>query len=243
MALVVVSAQAQKVDAISGATQITAVTGAAYTDVVYWDFDNYDHKSKASEWDIAFSTVIQSANIIINSGNNVMLFPYPNGTIDDWESVDTSDMAWTPLYNSIVSWDEGAFLQNSTSGPFDFGWGTYDMQSHDVIGDSIFIIKLGEYDYRKLAIIKKHSVDNEWHFKFAKLDGTAEKTVVLDANQANSNFAYYSLVNEEYKTEHEPSVWQILFTKYFDASIPYTVSGVLTNKGVKVQEVKQENLD
>ena len=68
--------------------------------------------------------------------------PIPLGDMNAWDAVDTSQMAgWPALYNSDTTWLNGAFDRNATGHP-DYGWGVYNSQTHDVIGDSIFIIKL-----------------------------------------------------------------------------------------------------
>lgn len=246
MAFVVFSANAQRVDATTGATEITVTTGAGYADEVYWGFETFNHTVARSAWDIAFTTAQMDVNILANNGNGVMLYTYPNGDIDDWDTVDTTGMAWSPMFNSIENWEMGAFLQNAVSGSdFDYGWGVYSMTTHNITGDSIFIIKVADSDYRKLAIIRKVATENQWDFKFANLDGTNEVTVNFDADDySEKHFIHYSIIDEQL-VEQEPAAadWQLLFTKYYDYTIPYYVSGVLAKSGVAVQEVRESGLN
>ncbi len=236
-----------QVDARSGAT-VGISTGENYVNEVYFKLGNTEgHSVPLNEWDIAFCTELMHASILTNSGTKVMLYTYSNGTIDDFASVDTTGMEWTPMYNSITDWKDGAFNRNrNTNNQFDFGWGTYDMTSHNVVGDSLFIIKLGDNDYRKIAIVQKNGMQNQWVFKYANLDGSNEVTETINAGDdsyANLSFIHYSLKNENIVMHENDSDWHLLFTRYYDYNIPYYVSGVLSNQGVDVQEVRQSGLD
>ena len=44
------------------------------------------------------------------------------------------------MYNSDTSWNYGAFVMNQSSDMFDYGWGVYNIQTHHIIGDSVFLI-------------------------------------------------------------------------------------------------------
>ncbi|MCK4749904.1 MAG: T9SS type A sorting domain-containing protein, partial [Bacteroidales bacterium] len=160
------------------------------------------------------------------------------------ETLDTTGMVWTPMYNSIETFDEGAFSANATGHP-DYGWGTYNMSTHNITGDSLFVIKTVAGTYKKLAIIMRGSMANTWEFKYANLDSTDEQSVLLNSGDYNTkNFVYYSVDNNEI-VDREPAAvaWDLLFTKYYDYTIPYEVSGVLTNEDhVLAQEVKDDGL-
>ena len=43
--------------------------------------------------------------------------------------------------------------------------------------------------------------------------------------------------------EPDASAWDIVFTKYHDESIPYIVTGVLTNMNIEIAEVRQTATD
>ena len=241
-----VSAISAQNNSKSDATEITVTTGANYADEVYWGFGNKNHTVSRNTWDIAFTTAKMDISILANNGNSLMLYTYPKGTIADWAAVDTTGMVWKALYNSVENWETGAFVQNqNTANQFDYGWGVYNMNSHNIVGDSIFIIKLSGSDYRKLAIVQKNSIQNQWSFKYAKLDGSDEKTVNFDADDyADKKFIHYSIVNNAFVVQEPKSTdWQLLFTRYYDYTIPYYVTGVLTKQGVGVQEVRQSGLN
>ena len=222
-------------------TTVDVVTGANYANEVYYNFDNDALKTvPRSSWDFAFNSGQMSVSVLANTGNGVMVYTWPKGGINDWANVDTTGMAWTPMYNSVVDWEYGAFNANTEKGnDFDYGWGTYNMITHNITGDSIFIIKLADGKFKKFAIKLKKALLNEWTFNYADLDGKNDTTIVIDAdNYKSTSFVHYSIANNSI-VEHEPAErWQLLFTRYYDYNIPYYVTGVLSNSGVKVQQVK-----
>lgn len=221
-------------------TPVDVITGENYTDEVYYSLDNDVLKTApGNSWDIAFDASQMSVSVLANNGRGVMVYTWPKGAIGDWETVDTTGMAWTPMYNSIEDWEYGAFNANTVPGnDFDYGWGTYNMVSHNITGDSIFIIKLANGDFKKFAIDYKKAVQNVWSFKYASLDGTKQTTVTLDGNDyKGKSFIQFSISNNVVVEQEPAERWQLLFTRYYDYNIPYYVTGVLSNSGVKIQQV------
>ena len=150
--------------------------------------------------------------------------------------LDTTGLyTWDQLYNSTLTWDEGAFNDNSTQHP-DYGWGIYNSNSHDVIGDSVYILKLQDGNVIQLLIEKKNSVANTYYIQFANLDGTGLTKKQLDINPfTGKNLVYYSFTNNEL-IDREPAKtdWDFVLTKYNDPSFDYyTVTGFLLNEGVQ----------
>ena len=199
-----------------------------------------------TNWDLAFSSSGYGSAIRINAQAGVELYVYPNGDINDWNSVDISNINnWSSIMNSDTTWTIGAF--NSTSVPtnsLDLGWGVYSTITHHITGDSLHIIKLSNGDYKKLQMIKLSS--GVYDFKYANIDGSDEVTTnVSKSNYTSKNFGYYSLTNEtELDREPDSDSWHILFTKYVSEIYPgtnYAVTGVLTNKNIEV--AKAENVD
>ena len=220
---------------------VNVVTGENYANEVYYNFDNDALKTVSlSSWDIAFKTNKMSVSALANNGSGVMIYTWPKGAISDWETVDTTGMVWKPMYNSIVDWELGAFNANTIPGnAFDYGWGTYNMSSHIISGDSIFIIKLANGDFKKFAIKQKNSVQNVWTFNYADLDGKNDTTITINGNDYMAkSFVHFSLTNNVVVDQEPNERWQLLFTRYYDYNIPYYVTGVLTNSGVKVQQVR-----
>ncbi len=223
---------------ISLADSITM--GAAYADEVFYSLENGIVKtSPRSSWDIAFSTNPMSSTILTNEGYGVELYAYPNGDYSAWESIDTSGLyQWPVLYNSDTSWYYGAFDRNDLGHP-DYGWGVYNMQTHDVMGDSLFILKTGDGTFQKLFIEKRAAMTNSFSIKYGSLDAAGETKEIACSQYTDKNFIYFSFLSGEIlDVEPESDSWDLLFTKYYDESIPYNVTGVLTNMEIETAEVR-----
>jgi SprB repeat/HmuY protein len=221
--------------------EISLSMGAGYANDVFFSLTTGVVKEEErANWDIGFYTNPQSSSIITNGGQGVVLYTYPNGAAADWATVDTAGLAtWTPMYNNVAdtTWQNGAFDRNALGHP-DYGWGVYSMTSHDVYGDSIFIIKVGD-NYKKLYIEAREAMTNSFVFKYADLDGYNEQNVTLACGDyIGKNFIYYSFTMNTF-IDREPAKdsWDLVFTKYYDESIPYIVTGVLTNNDVQVAEL------
>ena len=73
--------------------------------------------------------------------------------------------------------------------------GVYNIQTHNIVGDSLFIIKTIDGNWKKLFIKRKAS--GEYFFKFSNLDGSNEVNEnILGTAYSNKRFIYYSLENE-----------------------------------------------
>ena len=221
-------------------TEVSVVTGEGYANEVYYNFDNDVLKTAPrNTWDLAFKTDQMSVSVLANNGNKVMVYTWPKGAIGDWSTVDTTGMAWTAMYNSVVDWEYGAFNANTEIGnDFDYGWGKYNMTTHNISGDSIFIVKLASGVFKKFAINQKNAIQNVWTFKYADLDGKNDTTITLKANDYKTKtYIHYSIANNMVVEQEPAERWQLIFTRYYDYTIPYMVSGVLANAGIKIQQV------
>ncbi len=218
----------------------TVSLGAGYANQVWYSLPNDEQgSSPKNNWDLAFAISGFSSSIHINSANGINLWVYPNGDITAWATVDTTGLStWAKLYNTDTSWAWGAFDVNANpADPFDMGWGIYNMATHVVNGDSLYIIKLANSEYKKLSI--ESLANGAYTFRFANLNGTGDSTVTITkTDYAGKNFAYYSIQNLN-ALNREPATddWDILFTQY-TTFIPaaYTVTGVLHNDGVSVAQ-------
>lgn len=219
----------------------TVSMGANYADDVFYSLSDGIVATEARDnWDIAFGTEARSSSIITNAAGGVELYVYPTDGTWTWgDPVDTTGISgWNPLWNSQETWEDGAFSRNATGHP-NYGWGEYDAVTHDVIGVTLYVIKLSDGSYKQIFIDQKHSVDNIYDFRFANLDGTGEQLVHLDLSMyTDKNFLYYSLVNNQ-EVDREPlsSSWDLLFTRYYSEDIYYFVTGVLSNINTQVAEV------
>jgi len=215
--------------------------GNGYANEVFYSLTNGVVKtSPRNLWDIAFYTQAFSAGIITNDGNGVELYTYPKAAADGWDSFDTTGIStWKKMYNDASDWENGAFNRNQKGHP-DYGWGIYSSSSHDVIGDSLFLIKTPDGIYRKLNIVRKLSSQNKYEIRFANLDGSDDQLLTLDVNPyADRAFMAFSFASGIVDREPAVASWDILFTKYYALvqNTPYPVVGVLRNPEISVARV------
>jgi hypothetical protein len=200
-----------------------------------------------SEWDIAFSVPTQTAAVLINEGAGVELKCL--GDTNAWESNDTTGLYLKQkLYNDKSGWTKGAFNVNAKPGvQTNFGWGHYVQSDHNVYGDSVYVIKLSNGQFKKFFYRERNGANVSHSLSWANLDGSdpVNTTVVTASYVGTRNFIHYSIVNQEI-VEAEPlkEQWDLLFTRYI-IQIPagpgmilnYPVMGVLSNIGVTVAKV------
>jgi hypothetical protein len=221
-------------------TSVSISLGASYTNDVFFRLsDGQMTVVPRSNWDIAFSVSPQEAAILTNGGSGVVLKSYPVTAGWLWATaIDTAGYyTWTALYNSDTTWTEGAFNMNATGHP-NYGWGNYNGTSHNVEGNALYIIKLRNGSFKKIWIEMKYSALQKYSFRYSDLDGSNEQVVSnMDLSAAKTNFVYYNL-QDNLKVDREPDAtnWDIVFTKYRDKSINYTVTGVLQNIDVTSRE-------
>ncbi len=213
--------------------------GAGYANQTFYSLENGELSSvDNSNWDIGFSVSGLGYGIRINGASGTELFKYPGGDTSAWNSVDTTGMAsWSGLNNSDTAWNTGAF--NIKEEGFNVGWGQYNVITHQIFGDSIFVIALADGSYKKLWI--ESLVGGVFSFRYADLDGSNEVSATLDkADFDGKVLGYYSLQDDQ-EVDREPAdAWDMVFTKYSGEIAPgvvYGVTGVLTNNGVSVAQV------
>lgn len=224
----------------------SVVIGSGYANQIWYSLENDEQGSALnSEWDLAFSTAGQGANILINSAIGTKLWSYSSSDTSGWANLDTTGITtWSPLYNSDTSWNEGAFRKNISSNPYDLGWGIYDPMTHFVIGDSLYVIKLSDNSYKKLWI--QQLASGTYTFRYANLDGSNDNVASLvKADYSGKNFGYYSLLtNTAFDREPTSAEWDLLFTKYTGfIPNPYGVTGVLCNSDVTVAEARPVDIN
>jgi hypothetical protein len=219
---------------------------------VYYSFVNGVANSVVrTDWDIAFSVPLQTASILINEGAGVEL--YSAGDTNAWATADTANLnARSPRFNNKSDWYAGAFNIYSTGG-FNFGWGTYYMNLHNVYADSIFILKLTDGSYKKFSIKNKIGITDAYGLEWSNIDGSGTETTTISvAPDSLKNFVHYSVVNKRVVVaEPDKKNWDLFFTRYI-VKVPYgpglvmnyAVTGILINpleEGLKVTGVEPEN--
>lgn len=230
--------------------------GTSVNEVWYKLSDGTETDSPLNDWDLAFSTNTMSATIRINSGKGshtgtLRAWIWPDGDNSDWNTtIDVSNIAsWQELENDPKSWETGAFNQNidwtntmvygGQTVYLDNGWGVYNMATHAVVGDSIYVLQLANGSYKKIDIINKTS--GTVNFRIADLDGSNEVTqAFVGSNYTGKVFGYYSIEDDAFLNPEPASTdWDLVFTKYRDlvSGIMYGVSGILTSPNWEVVEV------
>lgn len=233
----------------TGTVSDSVTMGSSYSNEIYYSMSaGIQGSAIRSTWDIAFRTNLMSASIITNDGSGVELYTYPLADTSGWATVDITLIdTWKKMYNSTTDWETGAFNINQKGHP-DYGWCKYNATTHNLMGDSLFIIKLRDGSLRKLWIKEKYSSLNIYDFQFANIDGTGKQTVTLDCNPfTTKNFVGYDIALNQV-VDYEPvaaTKWDILFTKYegIVQGGPYTVVGVLSNYNVKVKKFEHVRTD
>ncbi len=217
----------------------TITLGSGYANDIYYRLsDGLITSVPRADWDIAFSVSTREAAILTNGGSGVTLKTYPAPSGWTWiTSIDTAGYyGWDALNNSDTTWTAGAFNMNATIHP-NYGWGEYDMVTHNLTGVSLYIIKTLSGSVKKIWIEQKLSADQKYTFRYSDLNGSNEHIVNIQLAGKDKNFVYYSLdTNEEIDREPAIDQWDILFTKYIDNSINYPVTGILQNIGVSALE-------
>ena len=219
----------------------TVTIGASYANQVWYSLAN-DNQGSApkNNWDIAFDASSFGSGIMINSVIGTELWKYPSADLSGWAAVDTAGLStWPTRWNSDTSWSYGAMGNYANpANSSDLDWGIYSTTTHVVTGDSLYIIKLANGEYKKLAIESLSA--NVYTFKYANLDGTSPQTATIDkSTYTGKNFGYYSLqTNAPLDREPLTANWDLVFTQH-TAFIPtaYTVTGILSNKAVQVAKV------
>lgn len=186
-----------------------------------------------------------------NGGAGMKLYRVPGKTAADYNSpLDTTGMSnWANLIDPDTTWDIGAFNANKSSDIFNFGWGTYNQNSHDVVGDSMYLLRIyvsPAFFYKKL-IIERLAYDTLWMLKWSNIDGTSPDSVTINKKDfAGKNFVYLNVLSKNVlDNEPQSSNWDLLFGRYatsvtlFSQTInDYPVVGALSNMGVQVAEAR-----
>lgn len=216
----------------------------SYTNQSFYSMQNGEVLNTSNDnWDIAFSTESFSSTIRTNDGKGVELYTYQFGDTSAWTQIPANANNNLPelMFNTDTSWEYGAFDINQTGG-FDYGWGIYNLQTHHLVGDSLFLIKTINGNWKKLWI--KNKISGEYQIMYADLNGSNQIDMSIPAsNYADKNFIYYSLDNN-LVIDREPNKddWDITFTKYLTlypfqgGFTPYSVTGTLHNSGVSVAQ-------
>lgn len=219
--------------------------GAAYAQQVYYtlDGDNVIALDNIS-WDLAFSTGPGGAGILCNESASlsapISLAVFLAPTNDFANTIDPAALT-DSLYNGEASWEDGALVSvKDETNPFDFGWGSYNPNTHIVMGDKVFAIRLRDDSWKKIKIESLSM--GVYTMKYADLDGENEATITINKGDfADSPLALFSF--DTGTATAAPANWDLFFGRYLtplDAGggviVQYPVTGILSGPGVEVAE-------
>lgn len=240
----------------------TISTESGYLKNVYYSLQNGEvAKVDADNWHIGFSTGLFSASVIVNSadkgvklydiGGNVGAFGTDLTTALD-NAITTNPM---PLYNSNITWEEGAFNKGNANGTLGYGWGDYNTSSHWIVGNRVFGL-VTPTDTFQVVIVNKQTaqVPNApvYNFKIAKINGTNQvvKSITIGSTPDANRYFYYYNIETDMFVSREParSDWDFVFSNYNDENVvfnneQYKVFGVVNNEDIRVARVDTPDAD
>jgi hypothetical protein len=224
-------------------TTNTVSIGVGYADQKWYSFENGELSTQSKDnWDVAFEITGYSSAILANTQKSNFAVYHAPFSIGNYATLDTVGISnWSELHNSDTTWTIGAF--NRGADPLnssDLGWGVYDMNTHFVMGDSCFVIKVSSTIYKKLKIVSLAS--GAYNFEYADINGANSFTQTINkSSYTGKNFVYFNFTTNTI-VDREPlsSSWDLTFVKYISfvppSATPYGVTGVLQNKGVTVAQ-------
>lgn len=229
--------------AITTTAQVTATVsmGAGYANNKWYSLANGEVGTQpANNWDIALAATANPSNPLTSAGlMNIKagsLYVATGIPISKFDTLSTFNSSWTvtPLYNSDTTWADGAFNRASAGG-MDYGYGSYNVSTHNIEADKIFVIKYTDGSYRKLYITL-NTMAGTYSIVHDKLDNSDTHTLTpATATYSTQNFLYVDLKNNTVISREPANAnWDLLFTQFTDNSIDYTVTGILHNRGVQV---------
>ncbi len=171
----------------------------------------------------------------------------PNAIAADFNTLDTTGYrSWPKQNDNDADIDEGAFNLNRT-GIFDFGWGKYNSSTHDVSGDSIYLIQLPNGQLKKFLVVNLDR-DTAYNIRYSNIDNSDLQNVhISKAAYAGKSFVYFNLIDNTVK-DKEPlrTSWDLQFLKYAATDVSpgkiTPVVGVWLNKGDSAAERRNQNV-
>ena len=242
MKLVTLLAAATCSSAIIAQTTVTVTTGPSNAQQSFYSLQNGVMAGEdLAEWDLAFEMAGFTSSILVNTAKGINAYE-TSATPDTWSSINAPDVAnWTLIHNSETDWSTGALNNgNDLIEPdgVNVGWGIYNIITHAIAGNKVYVLEFPDATYRKLRI--DVLAGGVFYFTYANLDGTDEQShTIVKANFTGKNFAYWNMSTHA-PLDREPAAanWDLLFTKYIGfVPTAYALAGVLQNKEVRVLQV------
>lgn len=202
-----------------------------YKNQVFYDCETNSIVSTNSryDWDLAFES--NGKHIKLNIAK--AMFVEKKGVVD---------------FNSVNSIDNVNWLWDNQNGNLD----SLALNDWLIEKNNVFVIDRGydnegnHFGYYKIII--QEETENDFTFKFAKLDGSNENTFNL-VKDKTTNFTYFSFDNlgKTVKVEPNKNTWDLEFTNhqhYFsNLPLPFVLTQCISNiyNGVRVAESNDNN--
>ncbi len=228
-----------------------------YSNSVFYALGNgIQQTSPSANWHLAFSlNILDSASVFANhfQGQAALVKVFNiHKPISAWTSVSINDTTGADtLYSGNNGWYEGAFNQIPSANIFNFGWGTYDLATHVIRGDSMFLLQSGPKFY-KFAIDSLDAIPYVWHIRVEEISATAtvQSYTINKSNFTNRLFAYFNL-DSGLALDREPAIssWDFQFLNYpqYLQAGPQSawrgVTGALVNRGTAVAKAAMVHVD
>jgi len=241
----VLAASAQVADSV--------IIGPAYPNKGFYSLNNGNvGQMPNTEWDLQFAShSSMSSTLRLNGGFNVHAWEYTAGDSSHWAQLDTAGLGssngWLPIYDAMNSFDPGAFEMTATAFP-NYGWGTYNQISHDIVGTKLFVVQTSTGAHKKLFIKALRAGTQELELRLANLDGSAENNFsVSRAGLVAKSWIYIDLDNGSVSDPEPPgATYDLTFEKYLGLASPgvyYPVTGVRLNRNVQAVRVSNTHVD
>ncbi|MDZ7878756.1 MAG: T9SS type A sorting domain-containing protein [Saprospiraceae bacterium] len=229
----------------------TLTMGPNYSVQTWYKFET-DKETKAAinNWDLAFITKKLDAGIWVNHAASLYKAVAPASA---WATmtVDTTELlaSRSTQVNTDSSWSVGA-LNRTQDGVFDYGWGKYSVVTHNVTGDSVYVIKAATDGKWRKFVIERLALDTSYFVKIADLNGANPATFeVKKGDYAGKNFGYYSFATAA-QLDREPlsKDWDVTVWRHWgltpDANgvfQSYLLTGFLQNFGTTVAKITKRD--
>ena len=211
---------------------------AGYEDMAFYSLETgVVAQSPLADWHLALDIRPMGSTARINCGMGMMLYPY--GNLEQWLNVDFENWVTPePLRNDHSDWSNAAFAQGG-DGMFDLGWGVYDVITHEVESDKMYLIELPDGSWKQFALLSL--IDGVYEFQMADIDGSNETLLAINkADYEGKLFAYCNLSTGQILDLEPEAAWDFQFLTYTEdigEGTYYAVVGALAHPDVMVQQV------
>lgn len=226
-----------------GDAQVSQVSmGSSYDDQVFFSLRNgVVLTNQHAAWDLAFESTADGYHIWINGGKDMLAAKTSTNMFSDITSFNAltwrwDEASWNPDSTAIGNW-----VGNTVSGETALATVAMKTDENEIQSTGrVYVIDRGltyedVYERYWKVVFQSYSTSS-YTFKYAKLDGSFEDSIVLDKNSQEA-YTYFTFDGGGHSIVMEPTPvqWDFVFTRYryifynTNPYTPYLVSGVLLN--------------